>query len=540
MGELQRREILKYGTAGAGFLGLVGLLDACGKAAGTSGSSAVGGGEVEALNVGLGATVTNLDPATDTAFWGLTAGIVGLERLIQPSDSGQLVPWLAESWSNPDPKTWVLQIRKGVKFWDGTPLTAEDVAFSLNHSRGPKSQTAYYFGDVISIEATGPNEVTAHLKAPLPLFIDGLTYSPIYPKRYVTAQGAKLGTPGGSPVRIMGTGPFKYTSFTNSGITAVRNEHYWGKLPKVKKINFQFISDPQTLQLAFRSGSIHWAPSIPLDQAPQWLSIPQADVLFAPPLSTVMLAFNVTKPPFNDLHVRKAVAYCCNRPGMVNALLHGHGQPAETIVPPAQWGSLATPAKVEQYYKQLPAYPFDLSKAKEELAKSSSPHGFKAKLLVPQLASYYTQAMIAISQNLKTIGITLDVQTVPTTEWAQDTFFQHNQSIYFVTLLPDYANPADYPLQVYPSAQAKVNGQNYSGFKNAQLDSLLHNWPTADPARQAKDILSALRISQENLPYFPLWWEPLVGVLNKKFVYSGTYTSIYYEQQWSEFISAAT
>ena len=537
MKELTRREALKYGTAGIGFLSLSNLLYACSKVAA---NGTVGGGEIGTLNIGLGATVTNLDPATFTGFWGLTAGIIGLERLIQPNDSGKIVPWIAESWSFPDPKTCVLKIRNGVKFWDGSLLTADDVAFSLNLSRASTSQTGYYFGSVHSIEATGPYEVTANLSSADPLFVPGLTYSPIYPKPFVTAQGTKLGTPAGSNVTIMGSGPFKFTSFSDSGISAVRNENYWGPLPKIKNINFQFISDPQTLQLAFRAGSIDWAPSVPLDQAPQWQSIPHAKVLFSPPLTTIMLAFNVNKAPFDDVHVRRAVAHCCDTHGMVNALLHGHGQPATTIVPPAQWGSAATPAQAEEYYKQVAVYPFDLTKAKAELAQSSSPGGFTATIEVGMQANYYEQAMLAISRNLQQIGITLNVKQVPTTQWAQDTYFTHNQSIYFVQLLPDYANPADYTLQIYPSSQAMVNGQNYAGFKNAQVDAYLQAWPTNSPAQQVQDVLQTLKISGEELPYIPLWWEPLATVLNEKDVYGGTYLSIYYEQQWSSFISAAT
>jgi ABC-type transport system substrate-binding protein len=129
---------------------------------------------------------------------------------------------------------------------------------------------------------------------------------------------------------------------------------------------------------------------------------------------------------------------------------------------------------------------------------------------------------------------------VPFNTWANDTYFLHNQSIYLVQLLPDYARPADYMLQIYPSREAVANGQNYAGFKNAQVDALLESWPTADAAEQTEDLLEVLKISQEELPYVPLWWEPLAFALNNKYVYSGTPTAVFYEQQWSNFISAAS
>lgn len=535
MKEFTRREALQYSLLAGGLLALPSALAACRDSPDSAKSK-----NAETLNVGLVSTVTNLDPAAGLVWWGLTAGIVGLERLIQPSDNGQLLPWLAESWSSPDDLTYVFQIRKGVKFWDGTPMTVDDVVFSLQHAAASKSQTYYYFKQVKSFEATGSSEVTVHMSTPFPLFVNGLTYAPIFPKKFVEDKGAKFGTPAGSTLTVMGTGPYKFTSFTSTGITAIRNDGYWGKKPTIEKIKFSFITDPQTLQLAFRSGSVDWVPDIPLDQSPQWQSISNSTVMFSQPMASIFLAFNVTKPPFNDVHVRRAVAYCCNGSAMVRALLHGHAEPATTVVPPAQWGDLASPGQVRQYYSQLPKYPFDLAKARQELAKSASPRGFSTTILIPQVNGYWSDAAIAISQNLKAIGITLNVKSVPTDQWSTDAYSSHNQSIYWLEFLPDYANPANYPTGIYASAQAIPNGNDIADYKNPHVDALLSNWYTADRSRQVRDILQVLRIAQEDVPYVPLWWAPTAAAINDSFSYKGQFITIFYEQQWANRIAAVT
>lgn len=453
MKELTRREVLIYGTSGIAALSLSNLLSACASTVSKSTK------EIDTLNVGLSSAVTNLDPALQLAWQTCAVDILGCERLIQPSDSGELLPWLATSWTNPDNLTWVFQIRKGVKFWDGTPMTVDDVVFSLNRAAASTSQAFYYFSQVKSMEATGANEVTAHMNTPFPLFVNGLTYAPVYSKQFALAQGMKFGTPAGATVTVMGTGPFKFTSFSDTGVTAVRNDEYWGQKPPIKNVNVQFISDAQTLQLAFRSGSVDWVPYIALDQAPQWQEIPRSKVVFSPPMTSVFLAFNVNKPPFNDVHVRRAVAHCCNTTGMVSALLHGHGEAATAIVPPAMWGTLATPDQVRGYYQQMPQYPFDLSLARQELAESTSPSGFTATIQIPQVNSFYEEAALAISQNLKSIGCTLTVQSVPTNEWNVNAYSAHNQLIYWFEYLPDYANPADYATTILLSLTGSTERQ---------------------------------------------------------------------------------
>lgn len=539
MANLTRRKLLQYAGAGAAAVTMSELVSACRVSSSPSSSPSSDGKIIDTITVGSTSVVPNLDPYHALDIWSIAMGLVGLERLIQPSDTGALEPWLAESWSQPDELTYIFKIRPGVTFWDGSPLTMEDVVFSLARNLDPASQANYFFAQVKSFEVSGPNEVTAHMNSPMPVFLNGLAYAAIFPKKFVLAQGANFGTPAGKTQTVMGTGAFRVTSFTEGqGITATRYKNYWGPKPAMENIDVQFITDPQTLQLAFRSGAVDWTPGVPVDQAPQWQAIPTATVKFSAPLTSVFLGFNVNKPPFNDVHVRRAVAYCCDNAAMVRALLHGHGLPATTIVPAAQWGSAMTEEQALQAYAKLPSYPFSISKAKQELAQSSQRNGFTATILVPNVASYYTEAALAISQNLKQIGITLNVQTIPFTEYVTH-YRLHDQLIYWLLSAPDYSNGADFPLAFYPKAGVVVNAYNEADYINPKVDALLNAWPSArTTAEQTNIMLDVLNIAQQDLPYVPLWWESVAMAIQNKYAYGGTFNALYIQQPWYNRISA--
>ncbi len=210
-----------------------------------------------------------------------------------------------------------------MKFWDGTPMTTDDVAFSLGRHIDPKvgSQIGAYFANVGAFTVTGKNEVTAHLKRADPLVANALPFAPILSKAFVEKVGKALGTPG-STVNIMGTGPFKVTAFPSStAATIERNDNYWGQKPVVQKCTFTCIADPQTLLLAMQSGQVSGTFNVPVQQAADWQKISTVRTYSAPGMFVSFLSFDMSQPPYNDIHVRRAIAYAANRAGYVKAFL---------------------------------------------------------------------------------------------------------------------------------------------------------------------------------------------------------------------------
>jgi len=365
---LGRRDALKGLGIGGAALALPALLAACGnsgsKTPATGTTTKASTKPITSLAWALPtSTIVGLDIAT--AFEGNTqcVQVVGLEGLLTPSNSLGLEPLLATSWNYDEPGLkYVFQIRQGVKFWDGTPMTPEDVVFSLTRHIDPKvnSQIAGYFVNVAAYTQTGPNEVTAHLKRPDPLVANALPFAPVLSKAFVLKTGKALGTPGPT-VNIMGTGPYKVTAFSNSTTATVeRNDLYWGPRPVVEKCSFTCIADAQTILLAVQSGQASGCFGVPVQQSAQWQQVSTIRTYSTPGMFVSFLCFDVTEAPWNDIHVRRAIAYSADLPGYVRAFLGGNGTPAQCMVPPQQWGSVLPQSQVQKLYAELPSYPYNL------------------------------------------------------------------------------------------------------------------------------------------------------------------------------------
>jgi peptide/nickel transport system substrate-binding protein len=539
--KLDRRQALRLGLGGAA-LALPGVLAACGSSSpgssGKTGSTKVSNASIPSLTWALGAnTIIGLDIATAFEGHSMYVQRCGLEGLLAATNSLGLAPLLASGWTyDPANLKYVFQIRQGVKFWDGTAMTTDDVVFSLNRHINPKvgSQIAAYFANVDSFTKTGPDQMTINLKRPDPDVQNSLVFAPILSQAFVEKMGSALGTPG-SGLRIMGTGPYEITAFPSStSATVVRFAGYWGARPAVEKCSFSCIPDPQTLLLAVQSAEADGTFDVPAQEASNWQRVSSIRTYSAPGMLMFYLSFDLSEPPWSDLHVRRALAYATDSAGYVRAFLDGNGTPATCVVPPQQWGPVLPQAQVAKLYAQLQTYPYSLTMARRELAQSAYPHGFTSnKLLIPNNYPYFVNAMESLSISLKQIGITLPVQEVPENQWLAN-LYAHSATLGIVgsAFGPDYADPADYINLLYPSANAVKNNFNTANFKDPAVDKLLQEASSSSSdAARAQDLFQVLKISQEQLPYLALWWQNDVMAIQNSYVYEN-FTGLYYNQNW--------
>jgi peptide/nickel transport system substrate-binding protein len=460
------------------------------------------------LRWAIGGAPSSFDIATNFSGDAMVAMYLTQDTLVGFSPTLALVPVLASKVSNPTPTKYVYTLRPGLKFSDGSPVTAEDVVYSIQRNVNPKlgSQVQSYFGNVKKVAKTGPNEVTVTLTKLDPVYKYSLVYAPIIPKKFAQSKGKKLGSQGNGT--WVGTGPYMLKSFTGDKIVLARNPYYWGKKPSTEQITFSWISDSQTLQLAVRSGQIDGTFNVALPDVEQWKSIPGIKLTSGPALRSWWLSFDVTQAPFSDIHVRKAFAHALNQKGIIASILHGYGQPSNAIVPPGQWGGVLDPAGRKALYASIPTYAYDLDKAKAELAQSSVPNGLSTSVSIPSSRQYCVDAMLAFAGDLKKIGITLDVKSVPQSEWLATIYKHENLGVQFLGFGPDYPDPANYIVLAYPSANAVPNNFNIANYKNPKVDALLEQQRIAKtPAGRAKAIGEIMKISQQDLPYLWLWWE---------------------------------
>src|SRR5882672_2240603 len=316
-----RKQLMVLGVSAA-------IATAVGAAAAGAHSVKSGAGDIPKLTWALGASVRGLEYTHSADSGSATVISVGCETLVRFDKNGGLQPALADRFSTPNSTTYVYHVRKGVKFWDGHPLTAADVLYSLQQaaSKTGGSQIAAFYSSVASMKATGPGTITIKLSAPDPYF----RYSPantyILEKAFWQTNGKNVGTPG---TLTMCTGPYRFTKFVpDDRVEATRFNGYWGKRPAVKDVVLRTITNDATRLLAMRSGEIDGSFRISQDQIDQWKQLSGVNLKLAPELRTAYLSLDLDTAPWGDVHVRRAVAYALDKKGLVSAVLRGYGQPA--------------------------------------------------------------------------------------------------------------------------------------------------------------------------------------------------------------------
>ena len=507
----------------------------------TAGSTSGADTQIASLTWGNG-SLDGLDPATAASNFGSTAAAPALETLIGFDSSLKIIPILAESYTKPDTTHYVYKIRSGVSFWDGTSMTAEDVAFSMSRHMDPKvaSQLATFFTNVKSITATGPSEVTAEMSAPDPLFEYVPALLPIFPKAFVTAQGAKLGTPAGSTVTVMGTGPMKITSFDDSGVTYEAWSGYWGDKPRVEKLDLVSFTSADSARVAYQSGKLNGTfYGITGDTLSSWGSVADARLQASDAMNIGYLSLNMSMAPFDDIHARRAMAHAADTEGFLKAFLGQAGRVPNSIVPPAYFGNIADQPTTDALYKKIPQYEFDLDKAKQELSQSKYPDGFSVEVPYTPQFPIAGEVLVSMSQTLKSIGITFTPKSMPIGTWAA-THQANNSQILWGYWLPDFPDPSDIVSLFFPSSGAVPHRNNSAHWKDPQVDALLKKQAeTTDVAVRVDSLGQLLQMAGDQMPYLPLWLERAVlAVDGAKFTYSG-FSPMFYVNNWVSNIRSA-
>lgn len=201
------------------------------------------------------------------------------------------------------------------------------------------------------------------------------------------------------------------------------------------------------------------------------------------------------------------------------------------------WSGLQSSSAVDKIYGSLPAYSLDLAKAKSEFAQSAHASGFSATVPYPSGDAGLQNALLSLKHNLGKLGITLNVKEVTSDNWLNTIYAHQNLGMQVMHWLPDYPDPADYLQYFYPSSAAVKNQFNMANFKDPAVDKLLAKQNmTTDVATRTKAITQIMQISQQQLPYIPLWWQDVVVGVGSGISYTGL-NALYYDQPWFRNVS---
>ena len=537
------------GAAGAALASVL-ILTACGP---SGGGNAQGGGdatgkpsnaEVAMLNVGQGGSVRNLDQAAsyDTNNYPIVNLLI--EGLMTYTPTGQLVPKLAKSVDHPNDLTYVYTLRDGLKFWNGDPVTAEDAAFSLERNLDPDvaSVLGGYYSNVKDVVASGPNKVTMTLKTvdPFSQYIPAFSGG-VVEKKFVEAAGKDFGTSKGL---TMGTGPYKVVSYSPAGgVELKRNEDYWGDKPTVAAIKFTQIEDPEALRLAMQSGEIDVATTPQTETFNLWDKMDGVNMIYTDAFYLQYLSLETNADPWDDVHVRRAIAYASNPKGLLNPLFSGHADLSKSPILESAWANLPKQkSEIEGTYKDLTTYQFDMHKAAEELAKSDHPDGFEVTVPYPAQPTYLGRTLENLKQNLAKIHVTLDLKEIPGQKWGDD-IWANPQGIgmQIEQFGLDYPDPGNFPAVALGKANNHPESLGTAKFSTPELEKLLEQQrSTTDPAERAKALTGIVKIVADEVPVVPLYHTYDALALSDKFVYDGEFshwTFVYGD--WATHIKAA-
>ncbi|MEU7748224.1 ABC transporter substrate-binding protein [Nonomuraea sp. NPDC049158] len=478
-----------------------------------------GVGQVDSVTWALYRGTTSIDPITAGDYPEITVTSLMCESLFRQSPDGSAEPGLATRLDFPDPKTAVLTLREGVRFWDGSPMTADDVAFSIERNRDPKGGGYWVpvLDRVASVEASGPLKVTLKLKQPDYWLRDVLSYMPgmVVSKRYVQAKGKDYGTVKGG---AMCTGSFKLGQWrTGDVLSVVRNDGYWNRAesPLVRRIDFKGIPDEATLTAALLTGEVDGAYlELPLSTMEQVRASGTVKVYHGPSyLIDALIVADMGRGPLADPRVRRALSLAIDREAYIRTLYKGSAQPARALGTPGTWG--AQREVFQAAWDALPAPGVDLDGARRLIQEAGASGKTVRFGMSNELNKLATEANLVKSAAEK-IGLKAELKAVSTDAYSGfflDPKARADVDGFFTTNYPNWADPG----ALYATLSLPGGPQDYGRYRNPEAASLLRRARGSAEARQrAEATVGAQAIVTKDLPWIPIAAPDTVLVLNAK------------------------
>jgi len=446
--------------------------------------------------------VSSLDPISENTVNGGSIYLNLYDALVQRDRSLMLHPALAERWSTPDDLTWVFELRKGVHFHDGSPLTAADVKFSLErvkNASGAQQSAAMAMLDRVEIV----NDATVKLVTRLPssTLLTRLADISILPSGKVTSDSI-----------IPGTGAFKVKDWSPGKFVQMEaNPQYWGAKPKISEARFVVFDDTHAAAEAFLKNELDILPQIDPDTIEEFHLLNRTDVIVRNDagLLVLFLAFGfVSDHPgskeagnfFRDLRVRQAVYHAVNVDRLIQNIQKGYAAPATQLVAPLVYG----------YNNGLHRLPYDPQKSRQLLSEAGYPQGFDVRLDVTNNRYHRdVQTGEAIAKDLGVVGIKVQLNARPLKEWLE-LRRKGDSSFYLAGWLVgsgDASGALDYLLHT-PKTDAGYGAANSGGYSNPTLDTLIEECGrTMDPQVRLKMLKEAMQIAMNDVAVVPLYLE---------------------------------
>ncbi len=429
----------------------------------------------------------------------------GLLQRVGPD--GKLVPALAERYEHPDLRTWKFYLRKGVKFHNGNPFTAEDVKFTFERLSDPEVSEFLNTGKAIeSVEVLDDYTVVIRTKEPIPWFANNLHQIFIMDKESTESRD-----PGDVMLHPIGTGAYKLKEWVKGSYVRLEaNPDYWGGPPAIQSVEIRPITDASTRFAALVSGQVDLVTGVPVELFDKIRQNPRLQVVSRPARRSIFLALgNKPGAPWADLRVRKAMYMAINEDEIIAKIMRGHATPAAQIPDPPTIG----------YNASIQRLPYDPEAAKKLLAEAGYPDGFEITLSGPN-DRYVQDEKIAeaVAKYLAKVGIKVNLDVKP-----KSIFFpQVAKGELDFYLIGWFDGTFDMGRTYFKLAHSRddergfggLNGANYS---DPEIDRRLEATATmVDPAERERALQELNRIAMEDkIVWIPLHYQEDLYAMQK-------------------------
>jgi ABC-type transport system substrate-binding protein len=487
------REIVRRPLGPVAGLLLVGAaaLAVAGCGSSSSPSSSGGGGGTPApavFKVGLAEQFRNLDP--DTALQNDELEIINLigGTLTQFSGpgAGSVVPGLASSWTITAGGTvYTFKLRPGLKFSDGTPLVAADVAASFKRYLTDKNNANIgLFSSIKTVTAPNPTTAVFTLKDPSGSFLTLLAEP-----NFIISPAAGLADPKTFYLKPISAGEYMISKFTPSQTTLVRNPNYFGPKRAIPQLQFIYVKDTNTRIIQVRSGQLDLAQNIPVDTASQLTG--NSTAIYTPLFGAFYFYTNIRSGALANVNVRQAISLAIDRSQLNTLVWGGKATPLYSFYP-----SIMTP-----WHMDTVATGPNITKAKSLLVGTPCASGCTLNLIVRSDASYYQDMASIVQQNLEQIGIKLHLQSVDAATAGTDEYDGKFQLA--IGGLTDYADVPDGFLVYGLQSNGGIYGL-FSGYDSKPMDSLIKTAVENVGAKRLAAMTAINNLYGKDLPSIPL------------------------------------
>lgn len=324
------------------------------------------------ITIALPAEATTMDPGRSTQVLTVNYFVNLYDTLTRWDTALRLQPGLATSWRSLNETTWEFTLRQGVKFHDGSPLTAEDVKATLERNLVPgKTVVVAGFATIASVEVVNPTTVRVVTKKPDPLLLVRMAQmgAQILPARLLTDDGVKQ-----LARRPVGTGAYRFVEWVkDERLVMEANREWWGwegKAPAIDRVVWKPIPDDFPRIVALEKGEADIITNVPPDRMKALADGRATRIVSAPATRTVTFWMNTTQPPLSDRRVRQALHHAVDVNGLIKNLYAGMGKPFSGGLADTDFG----------YNGALKPYPFDQAKARLLLAEAGRAGGIDVTL----------------------------------------------------------------------------------------------------------------------------------------------------------------